>query len=274
VAGVGLAGRGHGEGGLGGVRPRRGRARRGEGVRAGAEPLVPGAGAQGAAGAGPVEGGLAEEGGSPGRGAGHGRGAARGEARQASGEATGGEARRGAARRGREGTWRARDRGRGRGRARGRARGGRVAARPRGLSGRGTGMGAWVRGGRGRGRRKAHGQEGRAGKKKGRGRREKIGKGRGKTHLRGSKLQRSRFQTLGHHGGRERGGRGRGRLLRGRNQMRQTDLGEGARTGWAGALGARGPDRAGLGHTPDRNPRHARPLNGIQSRTEIRNRTR
>jgi hypothetical protein len=32
---------------------------------------------------------------------------------------------------------------------------------------------------------------------------EKEGKGRGKTHLRGSKLRRSRLQTLGHHGERE-----------------------------------------------------------------------
>jgi hypothetical protein len=44
--------------------------------------------------------------------------------------------------------------------------------------------------------------------------------------------------------------------------------------GWAGAPGARGPDRAGLGHIADRNPRPARPLNGLQSRTENRNGTR
>ena len=31
---------------------------------------------------------------------------------------------------------------------------------------------------------------------------------------------------------------------------------------------------AGLGHIADRNPRHARPLNGIKSQTEIRNGTR
>jgi hypothetical protein len=46
--------------------------------------------------------------------------------------------------------------------------------------------------------------------------------------------------------------------------------GGGARSGWAGAPGSRVPDRAGLsraglGHIADRNPRHARPLNGIQS---------
>jgi hypothetical protein len=33
---------------------------------------------------------------------------------------------------------------------------------------------------------------------------EREGKGRGKTHLWGSKLRRSRLQTLGHHGERER----------------------------------------------------------------------
>jgi hypothetical protein len=38
--------------------------------------------------------------------------------------------------------------------------------------------------------------------------------------------------------------------------------------------GARGPGRAGLGHITDRNPQHARPLNGLQLRTEIRNKTR
>jgi hypothetical protein len=50
--------------------------------------------------------------------------------------------------------------------------------------------------------------------------------------------------------------------------------GRGARMRRIGAPGARGPDRAGLGHIVDRNSRHTRPLNGIQSRTEIRNGTR
>jgi hypothetical protein len=40
-----------------------------------------------------------------------------------------------------------------------------------------------------------------------------------------------------------------------------------------GARWGRGA-RAELGHTVDPNPRHARPLNGIRSQTEIRNRTR
>jgi hypothetical protein len=75
---------------------------------------------------------------------------------------------------------------------------------------------------------------------------------------------------------RERGGRRRGRLLRGGNQMSQTDLGGGGARGRAGARGPGrvGPGWAGLGHIADRNPRHTRPINGLQSRTEIRNRTR
>jgi hypothetical protein len=57
--------------------------------------------------------------------------------------------------------------------------------------------------------------------------------------------------------------------------MRQLDLGEGAHGVGRGARGARaGPGRAGLGRIADRNQRHARPLNEIQSRTEIRNGTR
>jgi hypothetical protein len=71
----------------------------------------------------------------------------------------------------------------------------------------------------------------------------------------------------------------RERLLRGRNQMRQMDLGEGGRAHGVGrgaraGLGRAGPGWAGLGHITDRNPRHARPLNGIQLRTENRNGTR
>jgi hypothetical protein len=74
--------------------------------------------------------------------------------------------------------------------------------------------------------------------------REREREGEGKTHLRGSKFRRSRLQTLGHHEGeRGRGGRRRGRLLCERNQMSQTDLGEGAQGEGRGARGA----RAGLG---------------------------
>jgi hypothetical protein len=51
--------------------------------------------------------------------------------------------------------------------------------------------------------------------------------------------------------------------------------GEEGGTWGGGAGGARaGPGWAGLGHITDQNPRHARPLNEIQLRTEIRNRTR
>jgi hypothetical protein len=49
--------------------------------------------------------------------------------------------------------------------------------------------------------------------------------------------------------------------------------------GGVGRQGRAGLGRAGLGgvgwgHFADRNPRHARPSNGIKSRTEIRNGTR
>jgi hypothetical protein len=62
--------------------------------------------------------------------------------------------------------------------------------------------------------------------------------------------------------------------------MSQTDLGEGAQGEGRGARGARagpgriGPGWVGLGHITDRNPRHARPSNGLQSRIEIRDGTR
>jgi hypothetical protein len=51
--------------------------------------------------------------------------------------------------------------------------------------------------------------------------------------------------------------------------MSQTGLGEGAQGEGRGTRGAR-PDRAelgwaGQGHIADRNPRHARPSNGLQS---------
>ena len=100
--------------------------------------------------------------------------------------------------------------------------------------------------------------------------RERRGEGEGSSP-RGPKSGDRRLQILGHHGERDRGGEGRGRLLRGGNQMRERNQGEGrARMG----VGARGLDWAGLGHIADRNPRHARPLNGLQSQTENRNGTR
>jgi hypothetical protein len=45
-------------------------------------------------------------------------------------------------------------------------------------------------------------------------------------------------------------------LLHGKNQMSQTDLGEGARRGRAGAPGAREPGRAGLGWATSRIETH------------------
>jgi hypothetical protein len=132
-------------------------------------------------------------------------------------------------------------RGRG-GRAAGaRLAGGQRAGRGRGRDGAGPATGR-ARRGQGRGASRGRRREGEEGERR---------EGEGKTHLRGSKFRRSRLQTLGHHGERERGGRWRGRLLRGRNQMRQMDQGEGggARMGRAGgAWGARaGPGRAGSG---------------------------
>jgi hypothetical protein len=153
------------------------------------------------------------------------------------------------------------------------AEGGAQGARPRG--GAGTGLraarDAGPRATRDMGPRVAQsaGREVARGRRRGGGGERGEREGERKTHLWGSKLRRSHLQTLGHHGEREGDGRGRGRLLRGRNQMRQMDQGEGggARMGRAG--GARGtraaPGRTGPGHNADRNPRHARPLNGIQS---------
>jgi hypothetical protein len=122
------------------------------------------------------------------------------------------------------------------------------------------------------------GREAAWGKKKGRRRRERKGEGKEKTHLRGSKLRRSELQTLGHHGERERWKKEREVTAREKSNE-PNGSGEGGPWGRAGAPGARGPGqarpgRAGLGHITDRSPQHARPLNGIQLRTEIRNRTR
>jgi hypothetical protein len=68
---------------------------------------------------------------------------------------------------------------------------------------------------------------------------EREGKGRGKTHLRGSKLRRSRLQTLGHHGERERWKRDREVTAR---EKSNEPNGSGGRR-------ARGPDWARLGRT-------------------------
>jgi hypothetical protein len=127
-----------------------------------------------------------------------------------------------------------------------------------GSPGRGTRRARPGRGTRASRARDTRGQEAAWGKKKGRGRRERKGNGREKTHLRGSKLRRSRLQTLGHHGERERGGRRRVRLLRGRNQMSQTNLGGGGARGRVGARGPgwAGPARAGPGWVTSRIETH------------------
>jgi hypothetical protein len=98
-----------------------------------------------------------------------------------------------------------------------------------------------------RGERTGEKGRARAGEKRG-GRRERV-KGRGgENSPPGIQILAISTPNLGHHEGeRGRGGRRRGRLLCGRNQMSQTDLGEGARRGRAGAPGARGSGRAESG---------------------------
>jgi hypothetical protein len=109
---------------------------------------------------------------------------------------------------------------------------GAAGPQPRRTMGQGRARGARVGGRAARGRRR-EGEEG-----------EREREGEGKTHLRGSKLRRSRLQTLGHHGERERGGRGKS--LRRRKLNETTRLGGGG--AWAG-LGRTGSDWAGLGHS-------------------------
>jgi hypothetical protein len=70
----------------------------------------------------------------------------------------------------------------------------------------------------------------------------------------------------------------RERLMHGTKSNEANGSGEGGAHGGGrgrqGRVGRTGPDRAGLGHITDRNPRHARPLNGLQSRTENQDGTR
>jgi hypothetical protein len=102
----------------------------------------------------------------------------------------------------------------------------------RGGAGAGPGDGASVGPGaaRAQGPRAARGAGRKPrGEQEGEGKEREREKGRGgETHLGDPNSGHHRLQTLGHHGERERGGRGRGRLLHGRNQMRQMDQGEGA----------------------------------------------
>jgi hypothetical protein len=123
--------------------------------------------------------------------------------------------------------------------------GGRARATGEGLAGgardgEGAARGEGARAGEGRARCRGH-----AGRKKGWGTEGERGRGRGEAHLGDPNSGDHRLQTLGHHGERERGGRGRGRLLRGRNQMRQMDQGEGGAL--IGRAGGTGGAWAGLG---------------------------
>jgi hypothetical protein len=117
----------------------------------------------------------------------------------------------------------------------------------RGGEGRGSPGRGGARRARPRGGAQGCGQGGRT-EEEGEGEEREREKGRGNSP-RGSKLRRSPFQDLGHHGEREMGGRGRGRLLRGRNQMRERDQGEGGAwvQGRQGRAGRTWPDRAGMG---------------------------
>jgi hypothetical protein len=75
-----------------------------------------------------------------------------------------------------------------------------------------------------------------------------MGRG-GETHLRGSKFQRSRLQTLGHHGERERWKKEREVAAREKSNEPNESGGEGRAHGVGkGARGVRaGPGQAGLG---------------------------
>jgi hypothetical protein len=110
------------------------------------------------------------------------------------------------------------------------------ARRPRG----GTGRASRGRAGRGRRGARARGARERR-KKKGEGGSERR-EGEGKNSPSGIQIPVISTPNPREPRG-ERGGRVRGRLLRGRNQMSQTDLGKGGRAwGRGGAPGARGPD--------------------------------
>jgi hypothetical protein len=228
--------------------------------------------------------GLAGAGARPGRSRPPGQGLAAGAG------ATAGAGARG---RGSPGRGRARGGSPGRGRARGRGQG-QAAARARPNVGEGGSPGREGRRGGSPGAGEARrgrlagawdwDRRGAQGKKKERGRRER-GRGRGGENSPPG-IQIPVISTPNPRAPQgERGGRGRGRLLHGRNQMSQKDLGKGGGAwGKGGALGAHGPDRAGLGwagldwagldHNADQNPRHARPSSGLQSRTENRDGTR
>jgi ribonuclease E len=131
-----------------------------------------------------------------------------------------------------------------------------------------------------RGRRGVRAEERRGGRAQGRqgeGEGER-GEGRGGELTSGIQLRRSPSPKPRAPRERERDG-GEREVAAWEKSNEENGSGGGGRMGWAGAPGVRGPGRAGpgwagLGHIADRNPRHARPLNGLQSRTENRNGTR
>jgi hypothetical protein len=143
--------------------------------------------------------------------------------------------------------------------------------------GRGGGAGRGAKGLRGCGAEGGaeRGQGGRAGEKKGRERREREREGEGENSPPWIQIPAiSTPNPRAPQGERERWKRER-EVTAWEKSNETNGSGGGARAwGGQGARVARGPDRAGLGHNANQNPRHARPLNGIQSRTEIRNGTR
>jgi hypothetical protein len=137
----------------------------------------------------------------------------------------------------------------------------RRGARSRGEPPLRGGAGAGSRRGQGRARRGEG--EGARREEKGKEREKERGEGRGGELTSGSNSGDHRLQNLGHHG-RERERDGREREVAAREKSNEANG-----SGGGGRVG-----RAGPGHIVDRNPRHARPLNGNQSRTEIQNGTR
>jgi hypothetical protein len=115
----------------------------------------------------------------------------------------------------------------------------------------------------------------RAGKRRG-GRGREREEGRGGELTSGSNSGDHRLQNLGHHGREREMGE---REVAAREKPNEANGSRGRGHAWGGQgrqghAGRTGLGWAGLGHIMDGNPRHARPLNGLQSRTESRNGTR
>jgi hypothetical protein len=140
-----------------------------------------------------------------------------------------------------------------------------------------------VPGGRGAGAGRAPPERGGEGPHRGAGERgwaerRRRGEGRGRAGGPGrAEVPRRRAGTRARRGEKRGGAQGEREVATREIQMREGEE-EGAHGG-CGALGACEPGWAGLGwaglgHIADRNPRHARPLNRIKSRTEIQSGTR